>query len=131
MPRIVIDARPLPDGNTGRYMERLLHYLQQADFHNDYVVLLKPKDFDSWQPAKNNFEKVACPYKEYTFTEQLGLLKQLWRLQPDLVHFGMTHQPVLYFGKTVTTIHDLTTARYVNPSKNWLVFKFHNTPSLQ
>jgi glycosyltransferase involved in cell wall biosynthesis len=36
----------------------------------------------------------------------------------------MTHQPVLYFGKTVTTIHDLTTARFTNPTKNYFVFKF-------
>jgi glycosyltransferase involved in cell wall biosynthesis len=35
----------------------------------------------------------------------------------------MTQQPVFYRGKTVTTIHDLTTARFGNPSKNWLVFK--------
>lgn len=122
--RIVIDARSLRDGSTGRYVERLLRHLQQTDYHNDYTVLLKPQDFASWQPDKSNFEKLACPYKEYTFAEQLGFLKQLHALKPDLVHFIMTQQPVLYRGKTVTTIHDLTTVRFHNPAKNWLVYKF-------
>jgi glycosyltransferase involved in cell wall biosynthesis len=36
----------------------------------------------------------------------------------------MTQQPILYRGKTVTTIHDLTTARFTNPIKNLVVFKF-------
>jgi len=122
--KIVVDARTLRDGSTGRYVERLLHHLQQVDFQNDYTVLLKPGDFDGWQPDKSNFEKLACPYREFTFAEQLGFLGQLNNLKPDLVHFIMTQQPILYRGKTVTTIHDLTTVRFDNPAKNWLVYKF-------
>jgi glycosyltransferase involved in cell wall biosynthesis len=38
------------------------------------------------------------------------------------VHFGKTEQPILYRGKTITTIHDLTTARFRNPTKNFLIF---------
>jgi glycosyltransferase involved in cell wall biosynthesis len=121
MSKIVIDARELRT-STGRYIERLLHYLQQLDNDNSYTILLKPKDYDSWQPTNRKFHKLACPYKEFSFNEQLGFLIQLIELRPDLVHFGMTQQPILYPGHVVTTVHDLTTARFGNPSKNKLVF---------
>src|SRR5258706_7778816 len=34
----------------------------------------------------------------------------------------MVQQPILYQGKVVTTMHDLITLRFGNPSKNRLVF---------
>ena len=46
--RIAIDARTLRT-STGRYVERLIHYLQKIDNRNDYIILLKPKDMDSWR----------------------------------------------------------------------------------
>ena len=122
MSRIVIDARELRT-SSGRYVERLLHYLQQLDQAHDYQVLLKPADFDGWRPANPNFHKVACPHKEFTFDEQLGLKRQIQALRADLVHFTFAQQPVWYRGKTVSTMHDLTTLRFDNPAKNRLIFK--------
>lgn len=120
--KIVIDARTLRT-STGRYIERLIHYLQKIDNKNDYVILLKPKDFDSWQPSNPKFQKVICPYKEYTFAEQIGFKKQLESLHPDLVHFAMVQQPVWYNSSpVVTTMQDLTTVRFRNPDKNPIVF---------
>lgn len=120
---IVIDARELRT-TTGRYIERLLNYLQEVDTDRShrYSILLKPKDMDSWTPTSKRFTKVACPFKEFTFAEQTGLLLQIMRLHPDLVHFPMVQQPILYQGKVVTTMQDLTTLRFTNPSKNKLVF---------
>lgn len=120
---IVIDARELRT-TTGRYVERLLHYLQEVDTDRShhYTVLLKPKDMDGWEPISKRFTKVASPFKEFTFAEQIGLLGQLLQLHPDLVHFPMVQQPILYRGKVVTTMQDLTTLRFVNPSKNRVVF---------
>lgn len=121
MSTIAIDARELRT-STGRYVERLIHYLQQIDHEHDYLILLYPKDMDSWEPTNPRFKKVACPHKEFTFDEQIGFKKQLDELKPDLVHFGMIQQPVWYGGLVVTTIHDLTTMRFNNPAKNWLIF---------
>ncbi len=123
MAKIAIDARELRT-STGRYVERLLHYLQQVDDQNDYTVLLKPKDMNEWRPTNPRFTPVACPHDEFTFDEQLGFKKQLRQLKPDLVHFAMTQQPVSYHGRVVTTMHDLTTLRFDNPDKNKLVFRF-------
>lgn len=120
--KITIDARELRT-STGRYMERLLHYLQQLDSEHEFVVLLKPEDMDGWQITNPRFTKVACPHKEFSFDEQLGFKKQLDNLRTDLVHFAMVQQPILYHGKVVTTIHDLTTARFTNPDKNPAIFK--------
>lgn len=125
MKKIVIDARELRT-STGRYIERLLHYLQEVDtdLSHRYIVLLKPEDMEDWKPYSKRFSKVACPYKEFTlFPEQVLYLWQLIRLKPDLVHFGMVQQPVLYQGAAVTTMHDLTTLRFKNPSKNPIVFR--------
>ncbi len=123
MVKIVIDARELRT-STGRYVERLLHYLQKIDHENSYRVLLKPQDMEGWTPTNKKFMKVACPYKEFSWSEQVDLLRQINKLKPDLVHFAMVQQPVLYKGKVVTTMHDLTTARFRNPAKNWLLFWF-------
>lgn len=121
MAHIAIDARTLRT-STGRYIERLIHYLQQVDTENKYTILLKPKDIDGWQPTNPNFTKLASPFDDFTFGEQLGFCKQLNSLKPDLVHFAMVQQPILYRGNVVTTMHDLTTLRFKNPSKNSVVF---------
>ncbi|MFI5206129.1 MAG: glycosyltransferase family 1 protein, partial [Candidatus Paceibacterales bacterium] len=121
MAHIVIDAR-LINTSSGRYTERLLHYLQKIDKENDYTVLLAPQDFDGWDATNPKFKKLVSSYKKFTFGEQYGLVWQLYGLKVDLAHFTMTQQPVLYFGKTVTTINDLTTLRFRNPAKNRLIF---------
>jgi glycosyltransferase involved in cell wall biosynthesis len=119
--RIVIDAREYTT-STGRYMFRLVQYLEKLDHKHDYVILLKPSDMNAYPLSNPHFTKVECPHKEFTFDEQIGFNKQLKALKPDLVHFGMVQQPVLYKGKSVTTMQDLTTARFRNPSKNPLIF---------
>lgn len=121
MAKIAIDAREIST-STGRYVQRLLQYLQKTDTQNNYLILLKPDDYVNWVSDNKNFEKVLCPYKEFTFGEQLGFKKQLKELKPDLVHFTMVQQPILYRGRSVTTMHDLTTTRFRNPAKNPIIF---------
>lgn len=121
MKHIVIDARLLGT-STGRYIERLLHYLQLSDSSHRYSVLISPRDATIWQPTNKNFTAVLCPYAPFGISEQLGLKRQIESLQPDLVHFTMIQQPAFYRGKTVTSIHDLTTIRFRNSSRNWVTF---------
>lgn len=109
--------------STGRYVRNLVDQLQHIDATNQYTILLNEKDIDTWTPRANNFTKILCPYKEYSFGEQFGLGRMLQQLKPDIVHFTMTQQPILYRGKVVTTMHDLTTLRFINPSKNKIIFR--------
>lgn len=118
---IAIDARII-NSSTGRYVERLLHYLQTIDQTNQYSILLRPKDLDYWKPTAANFTVVKADFANYSFAEQLGLKKLLNQLKPDLVHFCMPQQPLGYKGKTVTTFHDFTLMNTYNSDKNWFVY---------
>lgn len=121
MPRIVIDARE-SGTSTGRYADKLVEYLHKLEPEFNITVLVKPGRVSFMKNTAPSFTVIESDFKEFTFSEQIGFLKQLRRLNADLVHFTMPQQPVLYRGKTVTNIHDLTTARFRNPDKNWLVF---------
>ena len=123
MSHIAIDARTI-NSSTGRYIERLLHYLQEIDKINKYSVLIRTKDKDYWKPTADNFKVVFADFDNYSLAEQIGLKKFLDKLSPDLVHFCMPQQPVFYKGAHVTTIHDLTLMKTYNSDKNWLMFHF-------
>lgn len=118
---IAIDARII-NSSTGRYVERLLHYLQEIDKKNEYLVLLRKKDMSYWKPSASNFIAVEADFPDYSFAEQLGLKKLLETLKPDLVHFCMPQQPLGYKGAKVTTVHDLTLLKTYNSDKNWLTY---------
>lgn len=121
MAHIVIDARIINSG-TGTYVAKLLKYLQQIDSTNRYTVLLRAKDEDYWQPTASNFTTMVAEFDNYSFAEQLGFKRFLDKLSPDLVHFCMPQQPILYRGSSVTTMHDMTLLNTYNSDKNWLVF---------
>lgn len=121
--KIVIDAREYPT-STGRYIRKLIENLEKLESEHEFIILLFSEDFDAYQPGAPNFSKIKAPYKEFTFSEQLGFLRFCRNLNADLIHFGMIQQPILYSGLKVTTIHDLTTARFRNPLTHPLVFKF-------
>jgi len=109
---IVIDAR-IRRSTTGRYIDRLVEHLQDLDHENNYTILLAPGD--PLLPRSANFHVLPCPYPQFSLNpvKELQFALQLYGLKPDLVHFGMTQQPLLYFGKIVTTTHDLTMFQFV------------------
>lgn len=121
MARIAIDARIIYT-TTGRYIENLIRNLAEIDTVNEYIVLLDPKDIDRFDVPNMRFSKVAAPYEQFSFAEQFGFRGLLGRINADLVHFTVPHRPVLYFGKQVTTVHDLTLLKTYNSDKNWLIF---------
>lgn len=119
---IAIDARII-NSSTGRYVERLLHYLQKIDTTNRYTVLVRAKDEKYWTPASSNFIVKVAEFDNYSFAEQYGFKRFLDDLKADLVHFCMPQQPVLYKGTKVTTVHDLTLLNTYNSDKNWFMFR--------
>lgn len=118
---IAIDARII-NSTTGRYVERLLTYLQDIDTTNTYTVLVPSKDLEYWKPKRKNFTVKAADFGNYTLAEQTSFKTFLDKLSADLVHFCMPQQPVLYKGAHVTTVHDLILLNTYNSDKNWLVF---------
>jgi len=118
---IAIDARII-SSSTGRYIERLVYYLQEVDTVNQYSILVRSKDINFFKPSAPNFTVKVADFADYSFAEQIGFKKFLDKLAPDLVHFCMPQQPILYKGKHVTTVHDLNLLKTYNSDKNWLVF---------
>ena len=118
---IVIDARII-NSSTGTYVVGLLSSLQEVDTKNRYTIIVPSKDKDFFIPKAKNFTIVTVDFKNYSFGEQIGFKKFLDNLRPDLVHFCMPQQPILYKGKHVTTVHDLTLLQTYNSDKNWLIF---------
>ena len=106
--KIVIDARMLYWTGIGRYTKALLHELAQIDHDNQYVVLVRRADWKLWEPEAANFIKVESNNNPYSLAEQWQLYLQLKAIAPDLVHFTAPNAPLLYKGKRVVTIHDLT-----------------------
>lgn len=121
MAHIAIDARII-NSSTGRYVERLVTYLQGVDTSNTYTILVRSRDKDFWKPSSENFTVMVADFDNYSFNEQLGFAAFLKKLNPDLVHFCMPQQPLMYQGKKVTTFHDLTLLNTYNSDKNWLIF---------
>src|SRR5581483_6054159 len=119
--KIVIDARE-SGTSTGRYVDKLVENLHRLKPDLDLLILTKSPRLDFFKQIAPSFAVKKCDIKEFTFAEQLSLAWQLYRIKKNLTHFTMTQQPVLYFGNSLTTVHDLTTAFYRNPAKNRLIF---------
>ncbi len=121
MAKIVIDARE-SGTSTGRYIDKLVEHLHALQPQHQITILTKAKRLEYIASTAPSFTVVETPFREFSLSEQLGFRHQLDGLKADLVHFGMVQQPVLYKGRVVTTMHDLTTTRFKNPSKNPVVF---------
>lgn len=121
MSNILIDARE--SGTTsGRYIDKLMTNLEPLKTEHSFMVLTTEARQAFVKKQFPRSKVIVTKHKEFTFAEQLGLFKQIRDLKVDLVFFPMPQQPILYRGPVVTTINDLTTVRFRNPSKNWLVF---------
>lgn len=109
---IVIDARLYGPKHTGigRYTKNLLLHLKNTSgFKNfNFTIIVYP---DTLAEAKRDlgasYNYVVTPISHYSFEEQIFLPSFLRNLQPDLVHFTHFNKPLLYFGSSVVTIHDL------------------------
>lgn len=121
MKKIVIDARII-SSSTGRYVKQLISNLENIDQTNHYTILVRKKDHHYWQPTQKNFVVRIAEYKNFSLGEQIGFARLLYSLKPDLVHFCMPQQPILYFKRSITTMHDLTLLKTYNSDKNWVIY---------
>ncbi len=114
MAKIGIDARFYGPHGTGigRYVEKLLENLEQLDRENEYFVFLRSSNFPLYNPKKNNFTKVKADASWYSAKEQVIMPGVLLKYKLDLVHFPQFNIPLLYPGKFVVTIHDLTKSNF-------------------
>jgi len=112
MKQILIDARLYGPKHTGigRYTKNLLKALiTLPNFEKYQFTLLVYKNLEEEikKDLGDNFKYITTNIHHYSFSEQLILPFILYRLNPDLVHFTHFNKPLLYFKKSVITIHDL------------------------
>jgi glycosyltransferase involved in cell wall biosynthesis len=121
MSKIVIDARE-SGTTTGRYTDKMIEHMHRLKPKHEIMLLAKNHRVQYLRGVAPTFKVVVTPFQEFTFGEQIGFKKQIENLHADLVHFPMVQQPVWYRGRVVTTMQDLTTIRFRNPTKNPAVY---------
>lgn len=131
---IVLDARFLrrTTGGIGRYSQALIRELMEQETGHRYTVLIRPADQPEWRqlleehPAANLFWRAEiADIPHYSLAEQTRLPQMLRWLAPDLVHFTNFNHPILWLGRFVVTIHDLTIQKYpVGPHQSSRLFQF-------
>ncbi len=107
--RIGIDCRLWNESGVGRYTRNLVHYLQELDKENEYILFGLTKDAENIKSQISNikFQIKTADIRWHTIAEQLQFPKLLNKEKLDLVHFPYFSIPVFYRGKFVITIHDL------------------------
>ena len=108
--KIGIDARMYGPKQTGigNYIKNLINNLATLDKENDYIIFLLDGEFDRFVLPGSNFKKIKVSSYWYSWEEQVVLPWQLAKENLDLIHFPHFNSPILYRGKSVVTIHDIT-----------------------
>jgi len=128
--RIGIDARMFSTRFTGigRYTQELIRRITVLRPHWHFTVFLAPAEFENFTPEATNVEKVLAPEEHYSWQEQTSFLKKINAQKFDLFHFPHFNAPVLYKGKSIVTIHDLTISFFPGKKKksflDKLAYKF-------
>lgn len=118
--RIGIDARMYSTTFTGigRYVLELVKHLTEIDKKNEYVLFMNRPEYDTYEPPNKRVRKVLVKAKHYSIAEQTRYLFKLWGKRLDLMHFTHFNAPMLYRGKSVVTIHDLTLSFFPGKKMN-------------
>ena len=112
--RIGIDARIWGSSSrgVGRYIQNLVENLEKVDRKNHYFIFLREPGFNSYQPKNKNFHKVLADVPWYGAKEQVMMPGIFSASNLDLLHVPHFNVPLLYQGKMVVTIHDLTMLKF-------------------
>ena len=111
-PHIVIDARLYGPKHTGigRYTKNLLVALKNDPSFSQYtftLLIYSELKSEIQSDLGKSFDYLVTNLKHYSLAEQFFLPLVLVKLKPDLVHFTHLDKPILYFGKSIVTVHDL------------------------
>jgi glycosyltransferase involved in cell wall biosynthesis len=121
--KIGIDMRMASGGyGISRYITELVQQILTVDKNNEYVLFFNELD-DSLRGQYSRFghKMVETKIPHYSFAEQLRLPGILRREKLDLAHFPHFNTPLLYGGKFVATIHDLTHTLFPGKKKShWM-----------
>lgn len=108
--KIGIDGRMYGAEQTGigNYIKNLINNLAEIDKKNQYAIFLLEKEYDKFALPAENFKKFKVGAHWYSWREQIILPFEFLRRRLDLMHFPHFNSPILYPGKSIVTIHDVT-----------------------
>lgn len=112
--KILVDGRGIKKTGIGRYIENTLRAILEIDKKNQYELLVRDEDTENLNLEADNLEYVRTTADFFGVKEQTEILSILKARKPDLVHFTNFNFPVVYRGKFVITIHDLTLLHFRN-----------------
>ncbi len=123
--KIGIDARLIHETGVGRYIRNLVEELGKIDDKNFYIVFLRKNAFDTFVLPNARWKKKLADVPWHSITEQLCMPGILYREHLDLLHVPYFNVPLLYFGKFVVTIHDLTILHFDTGKATTLPYIFY------
>lgn len=119
--RIGIDARLWNETGVGRYIRALFRYLPKDQ---EFVWFLGQREYDTLETPEKWKKVLATPHW-HTINEQIVMPFLYYKEGLDLLHVPYVNFPVLYFGKTISTIHDLIPDHYRTGRATTLPFWFY------
>ena len=108
----------------GRYVYELISNLVKLDRKHEYVVFMNAAEYKQFEPTSKRISKVLVHAKHYSLAEQLGFWRAISRQKLDVMHFTHFNSPILYRGKSVVTIHDLTLSFFPGKKMNSAFYRF-------
>lgn len=107
--RIGIDCRMYGKNFTGigTYNQMFITELSKLDKKNEYILFVN-ENHSELDKLPSNFKCILVESPIYSLKEQTKFLIELYKQNLDLMHFTNFNQPLLYFKKQISTIHDLT-----------------------
>ncbi len=123
--KIGIDGRLIHETGVGRYIRNLIQELGTIDRDNSYIIFLRKDEFHTFIPKNERWEARLADIPWHSVTEQLFMPAIFNREHLDLLHVPYFNVPLLYFGKFVVTIHDLTILHFDTGKATTLPYIFY------
>lgn len=109
--KIGIDARLYYETGIGRYIRNLIKWLRILDKSNEYIIFTNTNSLTELTPSMR-WRIVPVNIHWHTLTEQIIFPQIISKYDLDLMHFPYFNVPLLYNGKFIVTIHDLTHLKF-------------------
>ncbi len=108
--KIGIDARMYGKNQSGigTYIKNITDHIFELDNENDYYLFLLEPVYSQYLPPNKRIHKIKATSHWYSYAEQTNFLNQINKQKLDLMHFPHFNAPILYSGKRIHTIHDIT-----------------------
>jgi glycosyltransferase involved in cell wall biosynthesis len=123
--KIGLDLRMLGGGSgISRYIGALSQQILKNDKDNSYVLFFNTLDSHTRTIYQKFGHKIIeTGIAHYSLAEQTQFVAVLNNEKLDLVHFPHFNAPILYTGKFVVTIHDLTHTRFPGKKKSHILHR--------